>query len=178
MKIIVISDSHGYEMNIGKVLEMHADAELLIHLGDGIDDLKRYRPNYPNMEFLSSNGNKEDGALSISNSLPFNVIEAAGKRILYCHGHRLCVNAGLSRLFYTAAEQSADIALFGHTHVKHNEYRPIVSGENDGKGIYLFNPGSITLPRDCLTPSFGLLEIRENGVLLSHGMLRRKGMTV
>lgn len=176
MKIIIVSDSHGYGTNIGKVLGMHPDAEMLIHLGDGIDDLDKYRPDYPDMKFFAVNGNKEDGLFGTSPSLPFNVIEAAGKRILFCHGHRLCVNAGLGRLFYTAAEQSADIALYGHTHVKHNEYHPIDSDGNGGKGIYLFNPGSITLPRDCLTPSFGLLEIRDNGVLLSHGMLRQKGM--
>ena len=87
-----------------------------------------------------------------------------------CHGHRQFVNVGHQNLIYSAIEQNADIALYGHTHCKFNKYIP--SDElafNCNKGLYIFNPGSISRPRDGIYPSYGIIEIQENGILLSHG---------
>ena len=35
MKIIVVSDSHGREENLKRVIEMHRNADVFLHLGDG-----------------------------------------------------------------------------------------------------------------------------------------------
>ena len=39
MKILIFSDSHGRSANMLKAIEYHPDAETLLHLGDGTDDL-------------------------------------------------------------------------------------------------------------------------------------------
>ncbi len=51
-------------------------------------------------------------------------------------------------------KKGVNIILFGHTHV---------GMEKNVRGITLFNPGSITLPRDGKGPSYGVLEIEEDG---------------
>lgn len=171
MKILVVSDSHGRSSGIAKVLKMHQDAHYLIHLGDGIDDLKDLSTP-DSIQMITVNGNREDGFFSLKKAPPFSLLEVLGKKLFICHGHRYNVNHSMQNLYLAAKEQDADIALFGHTHFKHNEYVPPLETEDSQKGIYLFNPGSISAPRDDLFPSFGLIDIRESGILLSHGIIR------
>ena len=64
-------------------------------------------------------------------------------------------------LLAAARRAGADIALFGHTHIPHEEYDP-------ESGIYLFNPGSIGEPR-AGRPSYGILSLSGKNVLFSLG---------
>ena len=57
---------------------------------------------------------------------------------------------------------NADIVLFGHTHERLEKYIP-----TDDGGFYLFNPGSI----GGFKPSYGIINIADSGILLSHGSL-------
>ena len=52
--------------------------------------------------------------------------------------------------------------LFGHTHQKFEKYIPTEEG-----GYYLFNPGAL----GGYKPSFGVMNISDAGILLSHGSL-------
>ena len=52
MKIIVISDSHGAEFYIKKVLDMHRDADAAIFLGDGVRDFFSLREKYGTLAFI------------------------------------------------------------------------------------------------------------------------------
>ena len=173
MKILVFSDSHGNPSNISKALKMHPDAELLIHLGDGINDLYKIKETYPDYEAVTVYGNFEDSFFVKKSENTFNCVTANGKKIFLCHGHRYSVGFSKQNLIYAALEQGADIALFGHTHVKHNEYLPPERlNTNTEKGLYLFNPGSISRPRDSIYASFGIIEIRDDGILLSHCIIK------
>ena len=165
MKIIVFSDSHGKYNNMKKALDMHPDAQFLLHLGDGTGDIDCIDTS--KISVYKVNGNYEDGIFSQAKEPSHQCIEIGGKIIYMCHGHRHRVGFGLQNLLYSGLENNADIILYGHTHVKHNEY---ASGQT--KGVYLFNPGSITRPRDSMYASYGLIEMEKNGILLSHGIIK------
>ncbi len=165
MKILVFSDSHGNCVNMQKAVDMHPDARYILHLGDGINDLDMLKTG--NIKTYTVNGNFEDGFFSAKKGLPFQCVEIEGKKIFMCHGHRQKVGFGLQNLYYTALENGADIALYGHTHVKYNKYTPL-----EEKGLHIFNPGSISRPRDNIYSSYGIIDIQKNGVLLSHGLIK------
>lgn len=169
MKILIFSDSHRYYANIQKAINLHPDAKYLLHLGDGIADIKNVDTN--NMDIFTVKGNYEDSFWSSQNDGNISrCIEISGKKLFMCHGHRQFVNAGHQNLIYSAIEQNANIALYGHTHCKFNKYFPEKDLPfNCDKGLYVFNPGSISIPRDGIYPSYGIIEIEENGILLSHG---------
>ena len=83
-----------------------------------------------------------------------------------------CVKGTLSALAAAARERGADIALFGHTHLRLERYLP---PERDGeRPLWLFNPGSISRPREG-RPSYGIIDILRDDerldVLLSHAEL-------
>ncbi len=86
-------------------------------------------------------------------------ITLLGKKIFLTHGDLYGVKYGTERLGYAAEERGADIVLFGHTHIPHEEY---ISAQ---KPYYLFNPGSISSP----SYSYGIITLTESTVLLSHG---------
>ena len=168
MKILIFSDSHGRQSNMQKALDAHPDAELLLFLGDGINDIKQITDNTERkIPLYAVRGNCDIGLTVLREYSDRQVFSVMGKNIFMCHGHIYGIGNGSGALLYAAMEAEAQICLYGHTHVKHNEYLPD-AGKN---GLYLFNPGSITIPRDCMTPSYGILEIRENGILLSHGYI-------
>lgn len=170
MKILVFSDSHGRSEGLKKAIAMHPDAEYIIHAGDGKDDLKNVE-NRPEI-LVSVNGNSEDSFPWSKSNSDFALAEVGGKRIFVTHGHKYFVSFGLDRVIYTALENKADILIYGHTHIKYNRYVPnsAEDGEDAG-GVYVFNPGSASRPRDCITPSYGIIDIRGDDILLSHGML-------
>ena len=64
-----------------------------------------------------------------------------------------------------AASVGADAVFFGHTHIPHSSCEYV--GE---KRIQLFNPGSIGGGYG-IKPSYGVINITEKGILLSHGSI-------
>ena len=88
-------------------------------------------------------------------------LELGGHRIFLCHGHTRGVKYGLGGLLSAAKEKHADIALYGHTHIAHEEY-------DSESGIYLLCPGSIGAPRDGRF-TYGLLSMDTKNVLFSIG---------
>ncbi len=171
MKILIFSDSHNIKRNIIKALNLHPDAQYIIHLGDGVNDLQSLDIVPENAKIICIKGNC-DGHTASQSTPPVLCIEICNRKIFICHGHNHNVKHNMMTLIYCAVENNADIVLYGHTHCKHNEYIPSdkLPGNREN-GLYIFNPGSISLPRDSMTSSYGLIEIKENGVLLSHGKL-------
>jgi putative phosphoesterase len=98
---------------------------------------------------------------------PKQLLELEGKRLFLIHGWQ----SPLSSLTYRAMEKNADVLLFGHTHCR---YQSFVRDEASDRELHLFNPGSASLPRDGLPPSFGILEIRNSQMLFSHGDIDRR----
>jgi putative phosphoesterase len=162
MKCLVLSDSHGDSYSIGRILNMHPDAEVLFFLGDGLSDLEHFIRN-KKIAFLAVRGNCDrDFVLGDILVKKTDSINIEGRRIVFTHGDLYGVKYGLDGAIRLAEECFADVVLFGHTHEPLEKYIPLDEG-----GIYLFNPGSVS----GYKPSYGIMNITEKGILFSHGRL-------
>ena len=155
MKILVFSDSHGNDLYMQKAIKMHPDAEVLIYLGDGVPDFL-FLPN-GNSAKLYVRGNC-DWQPSYSNIPTVDSITLEGKKIVFLHGHTHGAKGGMSILKSLATDMSADVLLFGHTHQRLEHY---------DDGIYYMNPG--TIGGVSAPPTYGIITLHQNGILLSHG---------
>lgn len=159
MRIIAFSDSHRHYDRVHGLFERtHLSADLYIFLGDVLSDLDNIPYLYPDKNILSVPGNCDFG----SRKPLIGVTGAAGKKIIYTHGHMHWVKYGLSKLTELAAQNSADMVLFGHTHQRCSEYL---------NSVYYINPGSLGEPRDGRAPSYAIIDILPSGVLVSHSEL-------
>lgn len=162
MRILIFSDSHNFDGNMKNALARnHNRFDLCIHLGDGCREFEAAGEGYSPITFVTVNGNGED--FFGSGRVNETVLDLDGYRIFITHGHRYNVKFGYDRLIYRAAEKECDIALFGHTHIPYNKYMP----ELGKRGLYLFNPGSISRPPLGQKPSYGVLEIVKEGISLN-----------
>lgn len=164
MKLIIFSDSHGFSSSMEKVIRDHINTcGYFIFLGDGIREFcalsRIYSAEKPECAFVSVAGNCD-----FSSALLETVLDIEGRRIFVCHGHNYSVKHGTSRLIEKCREEDCDIGLFGHTHCPCEEYL------GEGKPLYIFNPGSISQPRDG-RPSFGIIDICGNNLLFSNATL-------
>lgn len=165
MKLLVLSDSHGRADYVRRVLEMHTDAGALIFLGDGLRDL----PDNAPMPVYAVRGNCDTFTLFDLTPAPDERLECVGgRRIAALHGHTRAAKVGFGRLMALGIEQDADIVCFGHTHEPLEQYIPADEDFFGGplaRPLYLFNPGALKDGR------FGLIELRADGILPSHGRL-------
>ena len=176
-KILVFSDSHNNNEYMNKALEMHRDADMFVHLGDGACDLSRSFPEHYEKPLIFIEGNGEYygwvGSDRRYRPLQFGFTEFEGKKIFMTHGHRYEVKYGLARLIAAGYEKGADIILFGHTHGPISKFIPAGTtldyiGETN-RPLLVFNPGSIGVGPIY---SFGLLSFNGGEVLPSHGTFR------
>lgn len=153
MKLLVFSDSHRYLDNARNTIKKIGDkVHCVIHLGDHEDDVKELEVEFPNLSFYYVKGNNDfGGSAAFEQMLTFKE-----KIFLLTHGHKQQVHWSYTNICYWAQEQGADVVLFGHTHIPCNEKQ----GD-----ILLFNPGSISLPRSTHNPTFGIIDISENGII-------------
>lgn len=156
-RIGIISDSHHSEENLIKVIDKLKEVDMILHLGDNINDCDIIRRMLA-VEVYGVLGNCDVG----KDGLKEQVLTIEGKRIFMTHGHKYNVKHSLNRLFYKALELEADIILFGHTHYALNAVED---------NIVFFNPGSITSPRGSKDKTYGILEIDENGINIHHEVL-------
>jgi len=83
------------------------------------------------------------------------MLELSGKKILLVHGHAFGYENRNAKMLARAKDAGADAVVFGHSHMAE------ITEED---GILLFNPGSISKPRDAGGPSYGIMEIDEEGI--------------
>lgn len=154
MRIIVMSDSHGNYQALEKVILRNTDADWIFHLGDGESELDRFIVNHPVIapKIIHVAGNCDYHSLSSDDF----VLPVPGHKIFATHGHRYGVNFSLEHIKDTARENGCDIILYGHTHVRFNKSED---------GFYILNPGSSSSPRDNRPPSFGHIDISDQGVV-------------
>lgn len=125
MKIVVVSDSHSNLTVLNDIVMKNYDADVFYHLGDS--ELPEYLLN----SYTCVRGNCD------YNDFPRDrdcILE--GFKIHLEHGNSL--NFAINSEQYIK-EKKCDIFLFGHTHKKY---------VNKIGSTYVFNPGSITRPRD------------------------------
>ena len=145
MKLLIFSDSHYRTEPMYSVAEKYSSViDGIIHLGDCTEDISGFKTICPDIHIYNVRGNND-----YENGCPAErTVPIAGHTIFMTHGHRQRVYYNTDTLYYTAAQNGADIALFGHTHV------PYLQNEN---GILIMNPGSISLPRSSVEKSFAFL---------------------
>ena len=62
MRILVVSDSHGNDGNLRRAILAQPKAEVVIHLGDGEEELLRAKRSFPEKMFLAVRGNCDWGS--------------------------------------------------------------------------------------------------------------------
>ena len=126
---VIISDTHRNTKPLDKIATVLAECDYIIHLGDMAGDARELMRAYPEKTYVLAGNNGFFGGESEL------VLDAEGRRIFACHGHRYGVKSGTERLVAAAKERLCDIALYGHTHEAE------VREEN---GVLLINPGCMT----------------------------------
>lgn len=152
MKVLIISDSHGWTDQLEQLLDSKRDeVDKIFHCGDS-----ELSPNdHPLNEVVSVQGNCDMGQ-----DFPEEWIEETGLgRMYFTHGHLYQVKSHLQALTRRAEEVGADIACFGHTHVA-------VCFEE--KGIVFINPGSIRLPSGRRDQTYCICELTEETITVTY----------
>ena len=153
MKVIVVSDTHGINQAFISNLKDHKDAQLIIHLGDMVDDVEEIK-KYTDIPVIAVRGNNDyyDSEVEWDQEL-----ELLGHKIFVTHGHNYRVHYGIENLLYKAEEVGAELAIYGHTHVYFQE---------DFDGITILNPGSAGYDRGMDGESFVILDISKEKILI------------
>lgn len=150
MRYLVISDSHGRNENVRRVMEEVGPVEAVFHLGDLQCELFELE-TITQCPVIAVAGNGDYNP----ELKQMRVITREGYKIVMVHGHRHGVYFDYSRLVYLGQENEAHIVMFGHTHV------PNLHQEG---GVILLNPGSISRPRQLnKKPTFTIMEIDKDG---------------
>lgn len=140
MKILVMSDTHGAYNAIRDVLEKEGYVDIALHLGDS------ELPKYLLSDFVCVKGNCDFS----DEYEKVKEINVEGYKIHLEHGDSYYFNINPNKYIETL---NVDIFLFGHTHKR------LASKLNN---TYIFNPGSLTRPRDSDKGSYLILELEKN----------------
>lgn len=159
MRIVAFSDSHGMSSSVVRMIERTVkDTDLYLFCGDGQSDVERAMLQFPEIKVVRAKGNCD-----YCSTMPgVAVTEAMGKKIAVTHGHLQHINYDSIGIEELARSNKASLLVYGHTHCRECRYRD---------GIYYVNPGSLALPRDGNPPSYAIIDIYEDGILISHADL-------
>ena len=150
MRILVTSDTHGDYGSLRRAILAQPSADIVIHLGDGGEDVEKVRFSFPNKTFLQVRGNCDWGS-----SVPETGEYMAGDRkLFFTHGHMYSVKSGDYTIITEARSRKADIVLFGHTHKPREDYED---------GLYIMNPGRLS----GWEPTYGIIDVTEQGIVLN-----------
>jgi len=148
MLIAVVSDTHRMIKYINLAKELIKNADILIHLGDNIEDVEILGIGFKGEVYAVA------GNCDCSTQYPKeSIIEVNGKKIFFTHGDLYGVKSSMNNIYYRGKELDVDIILFGHTHQQMIE---------EEKGIILLNPGSVSLPK-IKGRYVGFLDINDDG---------------
>lgn len=152
MKVLIVSDTHGHNRELEKVLDKVGPIDALIHCGD-VEGQEDYIATLAGCETFIVAGNN-DYFSDLPREREFVI---GGKKILLTHGHYYGVAMGNERILEEGRGRGVDIVMFGHTH------RPCLEQYED---ITLLNPGSLSYPRQQgRRPSLMIMEIDKRGAL-------------
>lgn len=151
MRILVVSDTHGDVYTLRRAVDSQPTAEIIIHCGDGDEQVQFLKDNYKDKMIVGVRGNCDWNSWlpSVEN------LKVMGKKIFVTHGHLYNAKTGLYNLMCAAREADADILLFGHTHQAMTCYED---------GLYILNPGSC----HGYMASYGYIDITEKGDIVTN----------
>lgn len=154
MRIGVVSDTHGDIYMLKKVIAAAGKVDLWLHAGDYFQDGWRLK-ELTGLPVTVIAGNC-DRTKAVP---PDEYVEIGHTLIWLTHGHNYDVKHGVEHLRMWAEEYEAGVVVYGHSHTPYNDWH---------EGVLIFNPGSPASPRGGSEPSFGILEIDENGRITGH----------
>lgn len=142
MKIVVMSDSHGNDENVLKVIDDNKEADYFYHLGD----LCSLDFSHPKLTVIKGNNDYDQ--------YPKTIVASFYKwNIFMIHSDRIYGFNRLETLKNLAKKQNCQIVLYGHTHIP---------SDDTVDGIRLLNPGSLSMNRDFSDLSYLVIDINEN----------------
>ena len=151
-KILVVSDTHGENGLLKKVVSREKPLDLLIHCGDVQGDLQDVLKG-ESFPCWAVKGNC-DPFRDLPEVLTLRI---GSSHLMITHGHKLDVKYSRRLLLYEAGKNHADIVLYGHTHIP--EVR-----RDAARGLLVVNPGSLTFPGQFpRVPTYAVLTIPEEG---------------
>ncbi|WP_053956542.1 phosphodiesterase [Inediibacterium massiliense] len=161
MKLFFISDIHGSLYYLKKALEAYEreEADYIVILGDALYHGPRnalpkdYDPkevakvlNQYQQKIIAVRGNCDSEVDQMMIDYPmmgeYAIVFYENKKLFLTHGHIYHKN-NLPKL------SKGDVLIHGHTHI------PVLEKLDD---FYLFNPGSISLPKENNPPTYGILK--------------------
>ncbi|MCR5801452.1 MAG: metallophosphoesterase [Lachnospiraceae bacterium] len=151
MKVIVVSDTHGRDINFKKVVEMH-NPDMVVHCGD-VEGKEKYLMATAGCPMHIVAGNN-DYFSDLPKEEEFNI---GRYKVWLTHGHNYYVSMSPELIRDEAISRGVDIVMYGHTH------KPVVYRTPD---IIAINPGSLSYPRqEGRKPSYIIMEIDRYGEL-------------
>ena len=155
MKFIVASDNHGMQTPIDEILRKHVDVDAFFHCGDS------ELPASLLDRFICVCGNND----YVVDFPDWRIVQIENHRIFITHGHRFLYFGRIDLLVRKAKEEHCRFVFFGHTHTFFYQ-------EMDG--IHIINPGSISHNRDGSKPSYAIVEIVDDQVLVERVNCKNK----
>lgn len=148
MLVAVISDTHNNSTAIKEVKKYISNADILLFLGDGEDDVKIITEGFKGKIYAVS------GNCDFAGNNPREmIVEVLDKKIFICHGHRYNVKYNYNSIYYRGKELDVDIVLFGHSHL------PMIEQIDN---LLLMNPGSVSHGNGSIKRSLGYIEIEND----------------
>lgn len=156
MKIAVLSDTHGnYPLAI-KMLDRISGLDCIIHLGDVLHDADIIEQSF-SLPVIKLAGNCDSTPKATRELL----LSISGRSLFLSHGDLYGVKGGIDRIYEKASSVSADIVLYGHTHV------PAVQKIGE---ILLVNPGTLKVAE--VPQSLAIIQLNDSEVSAEIIMVR------
>ena len=174
-RILVFSDSHGYLDHIREILKKE-QPDMIIHLGDCVRDVYELQREFPEHTIEYVKGNCD--IFSSDKSLPENLLLHLDEyTVMMTHGHLFGTTpTDFEKAAAYAAENGADVLLFGHTHFPIEKYLPegtLLCGNPLKKPLYVFNPGCLGRIAEGVGGHyyFGTMRTSKSGIIFAHGKI-------
>lgn len=149
MKIMVVSDTHGFIDNFRLAKRKEGKVDVVVHCGDIEGDEGELQEIADCPVYMV--GGNNDFFSGLPRELEFTL---GGRKVFLTHGHQYYVSTSGQVITREAMERGATIVMYGHTH------RPVVEQQ---KNVLVLNPGSLTYPRqNGRKPSYIMLIIEED----------------
>ena len=144
-KILAVSDSHNDKDTLERIIKKEADADMIIHLGDGLNEFEDIILNSKTNNYCVAGNCDTDSVVPYT-----RIINAAGKRFFIAHGHTFDVKETYSKIINATKSENVHICLFGHTHIQH---KSVVDD------MIILNPGAVSYFKE-----YALIEINNGNI--------------
>ncbi|SDC24702.1 metallophosphoesterase family protein [Shouchella lonarensis] len=152
MKVLIVSDSHGWQAPLQQVIERHAEeVEQMIHVGDS--QLPADAEALLGVHTVA--GNCDMPAEFVQERL----LTWENVQVWVTHGHLYGVKKSCQTLVAAAKGKGVPVVVYGHTHVAISEMVD---------GVLCINPGSIRLPRGYEHGTYCIVDVNEGAIAVCY----------